>query len=54
MLLSAIVEGIIAINMEYKVFHTSHERDIDMFSLIESYRFDYGIICRKSKGKNDD
>ena len=45
MLPSAIVEGIIAINMEYFLFHTSI-RDIDSFSLLESYRFDYRGIYR--------
>ena len=42
MLLRAIVERIIANNMEYKVFHIFQKRDNDLFSLLESYRFDYG------------
>ena len=50
MLPCAIVERIIEINMKYNVLHTSRKRDNDLFSLLESYRFDYGIICRKSTG----
>ena len=38
MLSSAILERIIAINKEYKVFQISRNRDIDSFSLLESYR----------------
>ena len=42
MLPCAIVERIIAIIMEYNVFHIFQKRDNDLLSLLESYRFDYG------------
>ena len=33
-------------NTKYSIYS---RRDNDLFSLLESYRFDYGIICRKPK-----
>ena len=49
MLPSAILERIIAINMEYKVFQISRNRDNDSFSLLGSDRFDLELLANNQQ-----
>ena len=49
MLPSAILERIIAINMEYKVIWTSHKGDNDSFSLLGSDRFDLELLANNQQ-----